>query len=151
MANVSDILYTKKDVGKNVYRKRTTYILTVEEDFIAENTDKAQDMSMDTGLDYGKIKSDLNETKGVSEVHYVDANYSDSEMSYIGKIKYDTDTYNQTFEEAMENEDLHIDTYADENEPNQLTKIKLVEPLTEKEESDIDVAIQLQAEEQRGK
>jgi len=151
MANVSDVLYTKKDVGKNVYRKRTTYILTVEEDFIAENADKAQDMSMNTGLDYDKIKSDLIETKGVSEVHYVDANYSDSEMSYIGKIKYDTDTYNQTFEEAMENEDLHIDTYADENEPNQLTKIKLVEPLTEKEESDIDVAIQLQAEEQRGK
>jgi len=151
MANISDILYTKNDVGKNVYRKRTTYILTVEEDFLAENADKAQDMSMNTGLDYDKIKSNLVETKGVSEVNYIDANYSDSEMKYIGKIKYDTDTYNQSFEEAVENEDLHIDTYADENEPHQLTKIKLVEPLTEKEESDIDVAIQLEAENQKGK
>jgi len=65
MANISDILYTKNDVGKNVYRKRTTYILTVEEDFLAENADKAQDMSMNTGLDYDKIKSNLVETKGV--------------------------------------------------------------------------------------
>ena len=151
MTKISDVLYNKDDVGKNVYRKKTSYLLTIEEDFIAENADKAQDMSMNTGLDYDKIKSNLVDTKGVSEVFTVDANYSDSDTKYIGKIKYDTDSYNQTFEEAVENEDLHIDTWADENEPHQLTKIKLVDTMTDKEESDVDVAIQLQAENERGK
>ena len=36
-------------------------------------------------------------------------------------------------EEAVENEDVYIDTYADEDEPLQLTKIKLV-PMTAEEE-----------------
>lgn len=139
MTNISDVLYNKDDVGKNVYRKKTTYLLTIEEDFIAENADKAQDKSMNTGLDYDKIKSNLVDTKGISEVWTVDANYSDSDMKYIGKIKYDTDSYNQTLEEAIENEDIHIDTLADENE------------ISLKEESDVDVAIQLEAENQRGK
>ena len=35
------------------------------------------------------------------------------------------DTYNQTLEEAVEVEDIHIDTWV-ENELKQLTKIKLV-------------------------
>ena len=76
----------------------------------------------------------------------VDANYVESDDSkFIGKIKYDTDSYNQTLEEAVEAEDIHIDTWADENEPHQLTKISL------KEESDVDVALNLEAESQRGK
>ena len=54
------------------------------------------------------------------------ANYADSDTTkYVGKVKYDTDSYNQSLEEAIENEDIHIDTWADENEPHQLTKIKL--------------------------
>jgi hypothetical protein len=54
----------------------------------------------------------------------VDANYSDSnDTEYVGKVKYDDDT--QTFEDAMENGDIHIDRYASEDEPHQLTKIKL--------------------------
>ena len=78
----------------------------------------------------------------------VDANYVESDDSkFIGKIKYDTDTYNQTLEEAVEAEDIHIDTWADEDEPHQLTKIKL----TDKQESDVDVALNLEAESQRGK
>ena len=44
----------------------------------------------------------------------------------MGKVKYDTDTYNQSLEDAIENGDIEIDTWADEDEPNQLTKIKLV-------------------------
>ena len=27
MTNISDVLYNKDDVGKNVYRKKTTYLL----------------------------------------------------------------------------------------------------------------------------
>ena len=76
----------------------------------------------------------------------VDANFVESDTSkYIGKIKYDTDSYNQTLEEAVEAEDIHIDTWADEDEPHQLTKISL------KEESDVDVALNLEAESKLGK
>ena len=32
----------------------------------------------------------------------------------------------KSLEEAIENEDIHIDSWADEDEPHQLTKIKLV-------------------------
>jgi hypothetical protein len=81
----------------------------------------------------------------------VDANYNDSDTtSYIGKVKYDDDNFNQTLDEAIENEDIHIDTWADEDEPHQLTKIKLVDTGT-KEESDVDVALNLEAESQLGK
>ena len=76
---------------------------------------------------------------------------------------------------AKENGDIHIDTWADETEPHQLTKIKLkMTPEEEdknanivrdkdgnaiavesmygtKQESDVDVALNLQAESQRGK
>ena len=62
----------------------------------------------------------------------------------------DDDNFNQSLEEAIENEDTHIDTYADEDEPHQLTKIKLVDTGT-KEESDIDVSLNLEAESQLGK
>jgi len=81
----------------------------------------------------------------------VDANYTETDNTkFIGKVKYDDDNFNQTFEEAVENEDIHIDTWADEDEPHQLTKIKLVDTGT-KEESDIDVSLNLEAESQLGK
>ena len=96
----------------------------------------------------------------------VDANYAESDTTkYLGKVKYDTDSYNQTLEEAVEAEDIHIDTYAAEDEPHQLTKIKLVDDKItieeaievgqklkkEKEESDVDIALNLEAAQQLGK
>ena len=100
------------------------------------------------------------------ETYMVDANYAESDTTkYLGKVKYDTDSYNQTLEEAVEAEDIHIDTYAAEDEPHQLTKIKLVDDKItieeaievgqklkkEKEESDVDIALNLEAEQQLGK
>jgi hypothetical protein len=47
----------------------------------------------------------------------VDANYTDSDTTkYMGRIVYDTDTYNQTLEEAQENGDVTIDSYEPEKE-----------------------------------
>ena len=81
----------------------------------------------------------------------VDANYTETaDTKQIGKVKYDDDSFRQTLEEAVENEDIHIDTWADEDEPHQLTKIKLVDIGT-KEESDVDIALNLEAESQIGK
>ena len=180
MAKVETDVYTfKDDVGKNLYRSKKYYTLVVEQDVLAKDKDEADQKFLDHGgLDHSKIVKDLAQTSDGVETYIVDANYNDSDTTqYLGKVKYDTDTYNQSLEEAIENEDIHIDTWADEDEPHQLTKIKLVEPMTKeeedknanivrdkdgnavavesmygtKEESDVDVSLNLQAESQRGK
>ena len=177
MAKVeTDVMYFKDDVGKNLYRKKTYYTLVVEQDVLAKDKDEADQKFLDHGgINHSKIGKDITDANEGVETYMVDANYTDCETSkYIGKVKYDTDTYNQTLEEAMEAEDIHIDTWADENEPHQLTKIKLVmtpeeedknanvvrdkdgnavavEMYGTKDESDIDVALNLDAESQRGK
>ena len=172
----TDVFTFKDDVGKNLYRKTTYYTLKVEQDVLAKDKDEADQKFLDHGgINHSKIGKDITDANEGVETYMVDANYTDCETSkYIGKVKYDTDTYNQTLEEAMEAEDIHIDTWADENEPHQLTKIKLVmtpeeedknanvvrdkdgnavavEMYGTKDESDIDVALNLDAESQRGK
>ena len=176
MSNLTDVYTFKEDVGKNLYRKKTYYTLVVEQDVLAKDKDEADQKFLDHGgINHSKIGKDITDANEGVETYMVDANYTDCETSkYIGKVKYDTDTYNQTLEEAMEAEDIHIDTWADENEPHQLTKIKLVmtpeeedknanvvrdkdgnavavEMYGTKDESDIDVALNLDAESQRGK
>ena len=178
MAKVETDVYTfKDDVGKNLYRKKTYYTLVIEQDVLANNKDEADTKFTDFGgINHSKITKDLTDTNDGVETYMVDANYTDSDTTkFIGKVKYDTDTYNQTLEEAIEAQDIHIDTWADENEPHQLTKIKLVMTPEEedknanvvrdkdgnaiavesmygtKEESDVDVALNLQADSERGK
>ena len=153
MSKVDTDVYTfKDDVGKNLYRKTTYYTLKVEQDVLAKDADEADAKFLDHGgINHSKIGKDITDANDGVETYMVDANYVDSDTTkYIGKVKYDTDTYNQTLEEAIEAEDIHIDTWAEENEPHQLTKIKLVDTGT-KEESDVDVALNLEAESQRGK
>ena len=148
MAEVkTDVFYFKDDVGKNLYRKKTYYTLVVEQDVLAKDKDEADTLFSDHGgLKHSAINKDIVDASDGVETYMVDANYAESgDTKFIGKVKYDTDTYNQTLDEAVEAEDIHIDTWADENEPHQLTKISL------KEESDVDVALNLEAESQRGK
>ena len=159
MSKVQTDVYTfKDDVGKNLYRKTTYYTLKVEQDVLAKDADEADQKFLDHGgVKHSAINKDIVDASDGVETYMVDANYADSDTTkYIGKVKYDTDTYNQTLEEAVEAQDIHIDTWAEENEPSQFTKIKLVEPslndlVKQKEESDIDVALNLEAESQRGK
>ena len=177
MAKVETDVYTfKDDVGKNLYRKTTYYTLKIEQDVLAKDKDEADTKFTDHGgINHSKIGKDITDANEGVETYMVDANYTDCETAkFIGKVKYDTDTYNQTLEEAIEAQDIHIDTWADENEPHQLTKIKLVmtpeeedknanvvrdkdgnavavEMYGTKDESDIDVALNLEAESQRGK
>ena len=178
MAKVETDVYTfKDDVGKNLYRKKTYYTLVIEQDVLANNKDEADTKFTDFGgINHSKITKDLTDTNDGVETYMVDANYTDSDTTkYIGKVKYDTDTYDQSLEDAIENGDIEIDTWADENEPHQLTKIKLkMTPEEEdknanvvrdkdgnaiavesmygtKEESDVDVALNLQADSERGK
>tara|TARA_Y100000361_G_C11055110_1_gene287426 strand:- start:280 stop:723 length:444 start_codon:yes stop_codon:yes gene_type:complete len=117
----TDVYFFKKDVGKNLYRKKTYYTLVVEQDVLAQDKDEADQKFLDYGgLDHSKIVTDLAQTSDGVETHYVDASYTDSgDTEYIGKVDYDTDTYNQTLEEAIEAEDIHIDTWADEKKMTQ--------------------------------
>ena len=117
---------------------------------MANNKDEADQKFLDGGgIAHSKIGKDITDTNEGVETYMVDANYTESDdTKFIGKIKYDTDTYNQPLDEAVEAEDIHIDTWADEDEPHQLTKIKLVD---EKAESDVDVAINLENESKLGK
>ena len=162
MSKVETDVYTfKDDVGKNLYRKTTYYTLKVEQDVLAKDADEADQKFLDHGgIKHSAINKDIVDASDGVETYVVDANYTESDTTkYLGKVKYDTDNINQTLEEAVEAEDIHIDTWAAEDEPHQLTKIKLVEnnePMgvtgfTDKEESDVDVSLNLEAESQRGK
>ena len=176
MSNLTDVYTFKDDVGKNLYRKKTYYTLVVEQDVLAKDKDEADQKFLDHGgINHSKIGKDITDANEGVETYMVDANYTDCETSkYIGKVKYDTDTYNQTLEEAIEAQDIHIDTWADEDEPHQLTKIKVVMTpeeedknagvvrdkegnvlseitMTDKELSDVDVALNLEAESKLGK
>ena len=158
MSKVETDVYTfKDDVGKNLYRKTTYYTLKVEQDVLAKDKDEADQKFLDHGgIKHSAINKDIVDANDGVETYMVDANYVESDTTkYIGKVKYDTDNINQTLEEAVEAEDIHIDTWAEENEPKQMTVAEAVEVgqklKKEKEESDVDVALNLQAESQRGK
>ena len=158
MSKVETDVYTfKDDVGKNLYRKTTYYTLKVEQDVLAKDADEADQKFLDHGgVKHSAINKDIVDASDGVETYMVDANYVDSDTTkYIGKVKYDDDNINQTLEEAIEAEDIHIDTWAEENEPKQMTVAEAVEVgqklKKEKEESDVDVALNLQAESQRGK
>ena len=156
----TDVMYFKDDVGKNLYRKKTYYTLVVEQDVIAKDKDEADKLFLDHGgIKHSAINKDIVDANDGVETYVVDANYTESDTTkYLGKVKYDTDNINQTLEEAVEAEDIHIDTWAAEDEPHQLTKIKLVEPSGDfgvdygtKEDSDVDVSLNLEAESKIGK
>ena len=154
----TDVMYFKDDVGKNLYRKKTYYTLVVEQDVLAHDKDEADRLFGDYGgVKHSAINKDITDASEGIETYVVDANYADSETTqYLGKVKYDDDNINQTLEEAIEAQDIHIDTWAAENEELQVVDTKQEEPfmvtgLSGKEESDIDVALNLEAESQRGK
>ena len=168
MAKVeTDVMYFKDDVGKNLYRKKTYYTLVVEQDVLAKDKDEADTKFTDHGgINHSKIGKDITDANEGVETYMVDANYTDCETAkFIGKVKYDTDTYNQTLEEAKEAEDIHIDTYADEVEvmtPEEEDKnaggvrdsdgnVLPETTFTEKELSDIDTSLNLEMESNIGK
>ena len=159
MSKVETDVYTfKDDVGKNLYRKTTYYTLKVEQDVLAKDKDEADQKFLDHGgIKHSAINKDIVDASDGVETYVVDANYTDSDTTkYLGKVKYDTDTINQTLEEAIEAEDIHIDSWASEDEALQVVDTKQEEPfmvtgLSDKEESDVDVALNLEAESKMGK
>ena len=126
MTTDSDIIFTKDDVGKNLYRKKMYYTLVIEQDVLADSKDEADEKFMDCGINYSEIRNNLSEEKNGVVTYYTEADYLESdETEFLGKVNYDDDT--QSFDEAVENGDVKLDTDAGEDDPHPLTKIKLVE------------------------
>jgi len=156
MSDLTEVYTFKEDVGKNLYRKKTYYTLCIEQDVLAKDKDEADAKFTDHGgINHSKINRDIADANEGIETYMVDANYTDSDTTkYLGKVKYDTDTYDQTLEEAVEAEDIHIDTYADENESTMTVAeaVAIGQKLKkEQEESDVDIALNLEAERELGK
>ena len=133
----TNVTYTQKDEGKNLYRKKTYYTLVVEQEVLAKDKDEADKLLSECGINHAAIGEDITETKDGVETYMVDADYTDSDtVKYIGKVVYDTDNYG---EEAIIDGYVKIDDYADEDD------------LSEKEKSDVDTSINLEWESTRGK
>ena len=117
MAVDTDIFFNKDDVNKNLYRKKTYYTLVIEQEVLANNKDEADNKFTECGIDHSKITHDLTETKDGVETHYTEANYTDSDTTkYMGRVVYDTDTFDQSLDDAKENGDVTIDSYEPEKE-----------------------------------
>ena len=110
MSDLTEVYTFKDDVGKNLYRKKTYYTLVIEQDVLANNKDEADTKFTDHGgINHSKITKDITDANEGIETYMVDANYAESDTTkYMGKVKYDTDSYNQTLEEAVEAEDIHL-------------------------------------------
>ena len=91
-------------------------------------------------INYDEIKSSLTDENKGGATSYVDANYQDSDSTeYVGKVVYDEDD-----EFAEEDGNVIVDGYADE------IVVKDTDVIA-KQESDIDVAMNLAIENTYGK
>tara|TARA_B110000858_G_scaffold29368_1_gene31578 strand:- start:4522 stop:4902 length:381 start_codon:yes stop_codon:yes gene_type:complete len=106
----TDVFFTKKDLGKNLYSKKTYYTVMIEQHVLANDSDDADKLFLDGGgIDHNNI-FDLAENSGGVETTVVDANYTDSDTTtFLGKVAYDEDD-----EYAEEDGSVVIDTNAEE-------------------------------------
>ena len=111
MSQLTDVYVNKEDLGKNLYRNKTYYTLCIEQDCLATNKDEADKIFSDNGgINHDKINKDLTDANNGVETYMVDANYTDSgDTKFLGKVVYDE---YDGLENAKENGDVEIDTYA---------------------------------------
>ena len=141
MDKTTEIMFSEKDVGKNLYRKITYYTLAIEQDVLAKNKDEADKLFLDNGgIDHSQINHEITETKNGVENYMVDANYLESgKTNYVGQVAYTDDEF------AKEDGDVEINDTKDES-PFKDYKENVL-----KEESDIDISLNLEAERVYGK
>ena len=141
MDKTTEIMFSEKDVGKNLYRKITYYTLAIEQDVLAKDKDEADKLFLDNGgIDHSQINHEITETKNGVENYMVDANYLESgKTNYVGQVAYTDDEF------AKEDGDVEINDTKDES-PFKDYKENVL-----KEDSDIDIALNLEAEKQLGK
>ena len=99
----TDIMVMKKDLGKKLYRKKTFYILDIEQEVLANNKAEADILLSDCGIDHSQINHEITETKNGVETYMVDANYTDNgPTENYGEVVYTDDEF------AEENGDVEI-------------------------------------------
>jgi len=107
----TDIMITKNDLGKKLYRKKTYYNLVIEQECLANSRAEATEKLSDCGIDHSQINHEITETKNGVETYMVDANYKDSgDTEYVGQVAYTDDEY------AEENGDVEITDHLREDE-----------------------------------
>ena len=109
----TDVVFFDKDIGKNLYRKKTYYTVCIEQDVLAKDKDEADQLFLDGGgIDYDEMRTNLTtQNKGV-ETYSLDCNYTESEdTEYLGKV---TAEYDDDYSDEIV--DTYIDAYADEVE-----------------------------------
>ena len=107
----TDIMITKNDLGKKLYRKKTYYNLVIEQECLADSRAEATEKLSDCGIDHSQINHEITETKNGVETYMVDANYKDSgDTEYVGQVAYTDDEY------AEENGDVEITDHLREDE-----------------------------------
>ena len=104
MDKTTEIMFSEKDVGKNLYRKITYYTLAIEQDVLAKDKDEADKLFLDNGgIDHSQINHEITETKNGVENYMVDANYTDTgPTENYGEVVYTDDEF------AEENGDVEI-------------------------------------------
>lgn len=107
----TEVCFFKDDLGKNLYKKKTYYIMEVEQEVLAKNKDEADNLFLEGGgIDYDEIKTSITKTNKGVETSYIDASYTESDdTQYVGKVIYDADD-----EYAKEDGNVIIDSYMDE-------------------------------------
>ena len=161
MSNLTDQFVGKDDLGKNLYRKKTYYTLCIEQDVLAKNQDEADNLfSENGGINHDKINKEIADEKNGVETYMVDANYTDTgKTEFVAKVVYDE---YDGMENAIENGDVELDTYALESDVVDVQTGDVTTPLDPmgdlekvvygtKEESDVDVSLNLKAESEIGK
>ena len=141
MDKTTEIMFSEKDVGKNLYRKITYYTLAIEQDVLAKDKDEADKLFLDNGgIDHSQINHEITATKNGVENYMVDANYLEwGTTNYVGQVAYTDDEF------AKEDGDVEINDMKDES-PFKDYKENVL-----KEDSDIDIALNLEAERIYGK
>ena len=99
----TDIMISKNDLGKKLYRKKTYYNLVIEQECLANSRAEATEKLSDCGIDHSQINHEITETKNGVETYMVDANYNDNgPTKVLGEVVYTDDEF------AEENGDVEI-------------------------------------------
>ena len=116
----TDVIFFDKDIGKNLYRKKTYYTVCIEQDVLAKDKDEAEQLFLDGGgIDYDQMSTNLTDQNNGVETYSLDCNYTESgDTEYLGKVtpEYDddVDTMSNPLGGTPEIIDTYIDEYADE-------------------------------------
>ena len=101
--DATDIMFTEKDLGKKLYRKKKYYNLVIEQECLANSRAEATEKLSDCGIDHSQINHEITETKNGVVTYMVDANYTDNgPTENYGEVVYAEDEF------AEENGDVEI-------------------------------------------